>query len=137
MKKTNSGYKSLPRNRARNYDSERELQKDKFEARSRRGIFVGYSEISKGYRICLPEERKIEIARDIKLLDRKMTTKKGSKDNTLSPETENLENEEVEFQFKTPIMNRETEGTSRITVKDVSDRNESGEKDDNDEDQSV
>ncbi|XP_076546329.1 uncharacterized protein LOC143305686 [Osmia lignaria lignaria] len=44
--------------------------KGKFELRSREGIFVGYAEQSKGYRIWIPTERKIEISRDARFLEK-------------------------------------------------------------------
>jgi len=37
--------------------------KGKFEARGLEGIFVGYSEVSKAYRIWLPKDRKIHLSR--------------------------------------------------------------------------
>lgn len=43
--------------------------KGKLEARSRKGILVGYSSESKAYRIWLPEEMKIETSRDIRFVD--------------------------------------------------------------------
>jgi len=45
------------------------INKGKFEPRSKKGILVGYSEQSKAYRVWIPEERKIEITRDIKFLN--------------------------------------------------------------------
>lgn len=43
--------------------------KGKFDPRSKREIFVGYAEKSKAYRIWVPDDRKIEIARNIKFLE--------------------------------------------------------------------
>jgi len=43
--------------------------KGKFDSRSKRGIFCGYSEISKAYRVWVPDERKIEISRDVKFVE--------------------------------------------------------------------
>lgn len=37
----------------------------KLDKKAKKGVFVGYSEDSKAYRVWIPEERKIEIARDI------------------------------------------------------------------------
>lgn len=76
----------------------REPHKDKFEARSRRDFFVGYSETSKGYRIWLPEERKVEIARDVKFIDKAASSSNTiDRNNITSPEEYESENEEVEF----------------------------------------
>lgn len=43
--------------------------KGKFDARAIRGRFVGYSEISKAFRIWIPSEKKIRISRDVKFVD--------------------------------------------------------------------
>ncbi|KMQ87115.1 gag-pol polyprotein [Lasius niger] len=43
--------------------------KGKLEARSKKGIFVGYSSESKAYRIWLPEEKRIETSRDVSFTD--------------------------------------------------------------------
>jgi transposase InsO family protein len=40
-------------------------KRKKLDAKSERGIFMGYSEMTKGYRIYLPEKRKIKMAREI------------------------------------------------------------------------
>lgn len=40
----------------------------KFDSRGKAGIFVGYSDTSKGYRIWIPEEMKIVVSRDVKFL---------------------------------------------------------------------
>ena len=43
--------------------------KGKFEPRAIDGILVGYDDTSKGYRIWVPKDRKIIVARDVKFLD--------------------------------------------------------------------
>jgi len=40
--------------------------KSKFEVRGIEGLFVGYSTISKAYRIWVPNERKIVVTRDVR-----------------------------------------------------------------------
>lgn len=50
------------------YTLDRSPTKGKLESRSTRGILVGYSEETKGYRIWLPEDKKVDIARDVKFL---------------------------------------------------------------------
>lgn len=44
-------------------------QKGKFDERSRRGTFVGYSEETKGFRVWLPKQRRVEIVRDVKFME--------------------------------------------------------------------
>lgn len=44
--------------------------RSKLEPKSRKGIFVGYSQESKAYRIWIPEEKKIEVSRDVKFLEK-------------------------------------------------------------------
>jgi len=43
--------------------------KDKFALRGIEGIFIGYSETSKAYRVWIPSERKVRITRDVKFLN--------------------------------------------------------------------
>ncbi len=43
-----------------------EKPENKLSTRSRRGILVGYSETQKGYRIFIPDSKKITITRDVK-----------------------------------------------------------------------
>ncbi|EZA50979.1 Copia protein [Ooceraea biroi] len=43
--------------------------KGKFEPRSIEGIFIGYADASKGYRVWIPKDSKIVIARDVKFLE--------------------------------------------------------------------
>lgn len=37
----------------------------KLNAKSKKGVFVGYEENCKGYRVWIPNERKIEVSRDV------------------------------------------------------------------------
>lgn len=43
--------------------------KGKLEPRATEGIFIGYADTSKGYRVWIPKDRKVVITRDIKFLD--------------------------------------------------------------------
>lgn len=87
----------------------REPHADKWDAKSRGGFFVGYSEISKD-RVFLSDKRRIEIARDIRMTD-EVPTKAPSKAKcdgdplTTEPE-ENVEGT-IEFQIDTsePTIN--------------------------------
>ncbi|CAA9998103.1 unnamed protein product, partial [Nesidiocoris tenuis] len=44
-------------------------QKNKFDPRSKRGTFIGYSDQTKGYRIWLPESKEVIVSRDVKFLN--------------------------------------------------------------------
>lgn len=50
----------------------------KFDVRSKKGIFIGYAEQSKGFRVWLPESRKVEITRDVKFLEDSLDASKTS-----------------------------------------------------------
>lgn len=43
--------------------------KRKFDQRTKMGIFIGYSDISKAYKVWLPNERKLVVSRDIRVLE--------------------------------------------------------------------
>lgn len=64
--------------------------KDKFRARSREGIFIGYPRSVKGYRIWVPEERKVVIARDVKFIE-EVSMEDRSEDGRTSAGAEILE----------------------------------------------
>jgi len=44
--------------------------KDKFAARSKKGVFVGYPREAKDYRVWLPCDKKVMVARDIKFFEK-------------------------------------------------------------------
>lgn len=50
------------------YPLKREPNKKKFQSRSKKRIFVGYAENFKTYKVCLPEERRTDISRDVKFI---------------------------------------------------------------------
>jgi len=54
--------------------------KDKFAARSKKGIFVGYPREAKGYRVWLPCDKKVVVARDIKFLEKSTDEEKQTID---------------------------------------------------------
>lgn len=51
------------------YTLDRNPNKSKFENRSKKGILVGYSEESKAYRVWIPEERRVDISRNVRFLE--------------------------------------------------------------------
>jgi hypothetical protein len=62
-------------------------KRNKLEPSGKKGIFVGYSESSKAYRIYIPEQHKIEVSRDV-TFNEKMAFKNSIK--------ETIEEEEYE-----------------------------------------
>lgn len=50
------------------YTLNREPTRGKLDSRSKKGIFVGYSNESKRYRVWLPDEKRIDVARDVKFV---------------------------------------------------------------------
>ncbi|KAG5325816.1 POLX protein, partial [Pseudoatta argentina] len=51
------------------YVLNRDPKKGKFDNRSKKGIFLGYSDVSKGYRVWISGERRVDVSRDVKFLD--------------------------------------------------------------------
>ncbi|KAG5323483.1 POLX protein, partial [Pseudoatta argentina] len=51
------------------YVLNRDPKKGKFDDRSKKGIFLGYSDVSKGYRVWISGERRVDVSRDVKFLD--------------------------------------------------------------------
>lgn len=67
----------------------REPTKGKLDPRSKKGIFVGYSNESKGYRIWLPDEKRIDIARDVKFIGTPNNPSKNESYDAVSIDEEN------------------------------------------------
>lgn len=61
--------------------------KGKFDARGLEGIFIGYSEVSKAYRVWSPKDRRVHISRDVKFFDKFDT--KGSAEDIVTQDTKN------------------------------------------------
>ena len=53
------------------YILDRTSHKGKFEKKTKNGVFLGYSEESKGYRVWIPSEHKVEISRDVEFSEDK------------------------------------------------------------------
>jgi hypothetical protein len=75
-------------------------QRNKLEPSGKKGIFVGYSDSSKAYRIYIPEQHKIEVSGDV-TFNEKMAFKKSieetiEEEEIEEPNEENTENENDE-----------------------------------------
>ena len=55
--------------RCRAFTLNKQPGKGKFDQRGRECIFIGYSKESKGYRVWLPVERKIQVTRDVNFMN--------------------------------------------------------------------
>jgi hypothetical protein len=75
-------------------------KRNKLEPSGKKGIFVGYNESSKAYRIYIPEQHKIEVSRDM-TFNEKMAFKKSIE--------ETIEEEEYEEPIEGSIENQNDE----------------------------
>ena len=109
------------------YSLNREPNKKKFEERSKKGIFIGYDEKSKAYRIWLPKERRIDISRDVKFLDMpKMSNETPNVFDSTDKEIYQRSNEIVEFEsIESPNNNENNENC--INEEENEERNQQNE----------
>ena len=72
-------------------------KRNKLEPSGKKGIFVGYSDSSKAYRIYFPEQHKIKVSRDVtfneKMAFRKSIEEIIEEEEFEEPNEENTENE--------------------------------------------
>jgi hypothetical protein len=67
-------------------------KRNKLEPSGKKGIFVGYSDLSKAYRIYIPEKHKIEVSRDVTFNER-MVFRKSIEENIEEEEIKELNEE--------------------------------------------
>ena len=70
-------------------------KRKKFEPSGKKGIFVGYSETSKAYRIYVPGQQKVEISRDV-TFEEKIAFRKSIEDSMDSNDEEEHEDPKEE-----------------------------------------
>lgn len=109
------------------YSLIREPNKGKFQCRSKKGIFIGYAESSKAYRIWIPEERKIDIAGDVEFVKIRESPKQIQDD--FGPISEEIIRKEIEIDFQV-IDNANGE---KLTQNDESDDTSTDQDDENEE----
>jgi hypothetical protein len=73
-------------------------KRTKLEPSSRKGLFVGYSETSKAYKVYIPEQRKTVVSRDVKF-EEDFASKKSHEP---IPVTENEEQEAPKVEPRSP-----------------------------------
>jgi hypothetical protein len=82
-------------------------KRNKLEPSGKKGIFMGYSDSSKDYRIYIPKQNKIEFSRDV-TFNEKMAFKKSIEEeyeepieeSTCLPESQNEEKEQLDHLMK-------------------------------------
>jgi len=94
------------------YTLDRTPNKGKLESRSKKGIFVGYSQESKAYRIWIPDERRVDVTRDVKFLeDEEISINDDFEDFSPSDDefTGDSRSNEIEIPLKTNEMDLDLE----------------------------
>jgi len=61
-------------------------RKKKFDSRSKTGIFIGYSDSVKAYRIWIPNEKRVVVSRDIRVLENSSNDNNGLKEDNTAPD---------------------------------------------------
>ncbi|XP_076398156.1 uncharacterized protein LOC143266621 [Megachile rotundata] len=89
---------------AKAYVLQKEPGRGKFEPRSKEGVLVGYSEESKGYRVYVPEDKKVVVTRDVKFLEEGLVEAERDAEDT-NGTTQKLDEEKeglIELQINQP-----------------------------------
>lgn len=94
------------------YSLIREPNKGKFQSRSKKGVFVGYAENSKAFRIWIPDEHRIDISRDVEFL----TVPDGLSEAHESPEVKAID--EVWREVEIPVTPDDDDADSIDEVDD-------------------
>ena len=100
-------------------------RRQKWDVKSHKGLLVGYSEFSKGYRIYFPDTNKVEICRDVDFSNEMEKTANSTKNNELEETVINLEinsdneNDNVDDNSN-EIVNPDQEMNNRIGTDDES-----------------
>lgn len=88
--------------------NKRPNRKSKFTRKTIVGIFLGYSSISKAYRVWIPSMNKTDITRDIRVLNEMYIRKKSSVDHNFENDEESLsEIGHIESEFSEIMLNEE------------------------------
>lgn len=98
--------------------------KGKLTSRSKAGIFLGYSDQSKGYRIWIPEEQRVVISRDVKFLDDKTNETESSISVPETSSEEKTAKPELEIDLMT---SKEDTSNQNIAPEDIDPRETSSE----------
>ncbi|CAK9813843.1 Retrovirus-related Pol polyprotein from transposon TNT 1-94 [Anthophora plagiata] len=106
----------------------RDPSRGKLDPRSKRGIFVGYAERSKGYRVWIPEERRVDITRDVKFVEKFGSPTATSPENLLLGDSDDSKNREIDFPARSIIRRNGADGVDGVNdVEDDQGQSEDGE----------
>ena len=110
-------------------------EKGKFNTRASEGVFIGYSEVSKGYRIWFPKKRTVGISRDVKFIGEFLPKEQNEEfiptdyfQKTVNTESETRGRIEINLQ-PTPLVIREPENVDDI----INESDDTSEEDDDPE----
>ncbi|RVW41584.1 hypothetical protein CK203_068209 [Vitis vinifera] len=67
--------------------------RDKLDKKAEAGIFIGYSSISKAYRIYFPENNKVIVSRDVKFFESESWSWENDKKLEFQEENANIDDE--------------------------------------------
>jgi hypothetical protein len=84
-------------------------KRTKLEPSSRKGLFVGYNETSKAYKVYIPEQRKIVVSKDVKF-EEDFASKKSSHEPL--PTAEDEEQEASKVEPRSLVISREVQQLS-------------------------
>jgi len=90
---------------------DRDPTRGKLDSRSKKGILVGYSEDTNGYRIWLPDERKVDVARDVRFFENRQSkpSTETCADVLMDQSSEDSKREEDEVIFSPPVSRDDTD----------------------------
>jgi len=82
------------------------IPKGNWTPRSEKGTLVGYSDESKGYRIWLPTEAKVDITKNVKFVDQRAKLSPMDAYEKFLPEQNNMNNRDDESEVVHPMSKR-------------------------------
>jgi hypothetical protein len=94
-------------------------KRTKMEPSGKKGVFVGYSENSKAYRIYVPGQRKIEVSRDVTFHEEaafKKSRELQQESEAVQPDSPSSENEESDDQREEPCEGPSNEPLEPVEV---------------------
>jgi len=100
--------------------------KGKFDNKTKEGILLGYSQLSKGYRVWIPRDKKVEVTRDIKVIksDRDRNEVPHSPDHSGTTPALGMDLDSEPTEIDIPLISRTSEANQEDAVESLSDLEE-------------